>query len=343
MMEIAGHKIGPEEPPYIIAEISANHNGDLDKALRLIEAAKVAGASACKFQLYTPDSITINHDGPGFVIQEGPWAGRKLYDLYQEAHTPPDWFPVLFSCARAVGIQAFSSVFDKSAVDILEGLGAPAYKISSFDIQDHELIKYVGATGKPVILSTGMASEAEIAEADDILGPDRPHIFLHCVSGYPTPVSEADLGGLDRLRRMLCMDVGLSDHTLGTDVPVAAVAMGAVVIEKHLTLDRADGGPDAGFSLEPDEFQKLCESVRSIHRALHQETSPPIERVSRSLRKSLYVVEKVSAGSCLSERNVRAIRPGLGIPAKFYSSVIGRVVRVDLDYGSPVSWEDLQE
>ncbi len=341
-MEIAGRVIGHEEPPYVIAEISGNHNGDLDRALRLIDAAKNAGADAVKFQLYTPDTITINHDGPGFVIQEGPWAGRKLHDLYQEAHTPPDWFPVLFSCARAVGIQAFSSVFDKSAVDILEGLGAPAYKISSFDIQDHELIKYVGATGKPVILSTGMAEQVEIIQADDLLG-ERPHVFLHCVSGYPTPIAEADLMGIDRLRRMLCMPVGLSDHTLGTDVPVAAVAMGAVVIEKHLTLSRADGGPDAGFSLEPDEFQKLCESVRAVHRALHQETSPPTERVSRSLRKSLYVVETVPAGNYLSERNVRAIRPGLGLPPKFYSSVIGKRARVDLAYGSPISWADLQE
>lgn len=344
-MQIAGRKISQEESPYIIAEISGNHLGSKERAFRLIEAAKLSGADVVKFQLYTADSITIDHDGPGFILKDGPWAGRKLYDLYQEAHTPPDWFPELFDCARQLGIQAFSSVFDKAGVDLLERLGAPAYKISSFDIQDHPLIERVKATGKPIILSTGMASQADIIQADDLLGAVSPHqhIFLHCVSGYPTPVEESELGGIHRLSRMLCMPVGLSDHTLGTDVPIAAVAMGAVVIEKHLTLSRYEGGPDAGFSLEPHEFKKLVEGIRAIHSALHRETSRPIENASRILRKSLYAVQHLPAGSVLSEQSVRAIRPGLGLHPKFLPSVIGRRALRDLSYGSPISWEDLSE
>ena len=341
-MQIAGRNIAPEESPYVIAELSGNHLGDKQRAFRLIEMAKHAGADAVKFQYYTADSITINHDGPEFILHQGPWKGRKLYDLYQEAHTPPEWFPSLFDCAQKLGIAAFSSVFDPAGVDELERLGAPAYKISSFDIVDHPLIEYVSKTLKPIILSTGMASPDDIRSADDLLGDLYPHTFLHCVSGYPTPVEESNLAALKRLSIMVGMDVGLSDHTLGAEVPVAATAMGAVVIEKHLTLDRHDGGPDAAFSLEPHEFRKMCLAVRGIHSALHQETSPPSERASRILRKSLYLVQPVAAGSQLSERDVRAIRPGLGLHPKFLSLVIGRRARRDLAYGSPVSWDDLE-
>jgi pseudaminic acid synthase len=340
-MQIAGRNIAPEEPPYVIAELSGNHRGQIDYALKLIEAAKEAGADCVKFQFYTPDSITIDHDGPEFILKRGPWKGRKLYDLYREAHTPPEWFPRLFERARELGITPFSSVFDPSAVDILEGLGAPAYKISSFDLTDLPLIERVKQTGKPIILSTGMGTPDEIRDADDALGEDYSHLFLHCVSGYPTPVREAALGQMTKLATITAMDVGLSDHTLGIEVPIAAVAMGAIVIEKHLTLKRSDGGPDAAFSLEPSEFKQLCQGVRDIHAAIHSE-APPSQESSRILRKSLYVVEDLSAGSLVSEQSVRAIRPALGLPPKFFPLVLGRRVRRDLAYGSPLSWEDLE-
>ena len=268
--QIAGRTIGPEQPPYIVAELSANHGGSLAHAIGLLEAAKSAGADAVKLQTYTADTITIDHDGPEFRIKSGLWAGRTLYQLYQEAYTPWEWHDALFARGRELGLTVFSSPFDESAVALLEGLDAPAYKIASFELVDLPLIRRVAATGKPAILSTGMASMEEIREAlqafRDAGGIDV--LLLHCISGYPTPPEQSNLRRIQRLAAELGCPVGLSDHTLGTEVAVAAVALGACLIEKHFTLRRSDGGPDAGFSLEPDEMAALARGARIAYLAL---------------------------------------------------------------------------
>lgn len=344
-MKIAGREIGPKERPYTIAELSGNHNGSLERMHDLMMAAAGTGCSAIKVQCYTPDSITVNHEGRGFTLEEGPWQGRSLWSLYNEAHTPRSWFPYIWQWAEELNTPVFASVFDKASVDFLEnGFDPPAYKVSSFDIGDIPLIKYIAQTNKPIIISTGMASDAEVIEADDALGPDYPHLFLHCVSGYPTLLRDINLGHLGHLQRLLACSVGLSDHTLRHDAAVASVALGAVAIEKHLTLSRAEGGPDAEFSLEPVEFRGLVEAVESIWAACGGVPArPEPEASSRILRKSLYVVEPCAAGTVLTESHVRAIRPSLGLPAKFYDAVLGRRVLVDLSAPTPLSWDLLAE
>jgi pseudaminic acid synthase len=342
-LSIAGRSIGPEHPPYVIAELSGNHNGDIARALRLIDAAKAAGADAVKLQTYTPDTITIDHDGPGFVIKGGLWDGSKLYDLYREAHTPWEWHPALFAHAREIGIACFSSPFDHTAVDLLERLDAPAYKIASFEIIDTPLIRYAAAKRKPVIISTGMADPAEI---DDAVTAARDSgsgevALLHCVSGYPTPAAEANLRRIPVLTAAYDCLVGLSDHTLGTEVAVTAVALGAVIIEKHMTLARADGGPDAAFSLEPAELSALVKGVRTAHSALGR---PEIARVASelgnvSLRRSLYAVRDIPAGECLTAENVRSIRPGHGLLPKHLPAILGRRARCDIARGTPMSFD----
>ena len=256
---IAGRPIGPGQPPYIIAEMSGNHNGDIDRALALIDAAAAAGADAVKLQTYTADTITIDHDGPGFVIEGGLWDGRRLYELYQEAHTPWDWHPRLFDHAAEIGIACFSSPFDPTAVDFLNSLGAPAFKVASFEIVDTPLVAAMTRTGKPLIISTGLASPEDITEAVSTAreAGGEQLILLHCTSGYPTPAAQMHLRTMMDLGAAHGTLVGLSDHTMGTAVSVAAVALGACVIEKHFTLARADGGPDSAFSLEPDELARL--------------------------------------------------------------------------------------
>src|SRR6201996_6826695 len=317
---IAGRAIGPDQPPYVIAEMSGNHNGDIERAFRLIDAAADAGADAVKLQTYTADTITIDHDGPGFLIQGGLWHGRRLHELYQEAHTPWDWHPRLFEHAREIGVTAFSSPFDPTAIAFLESLDAPAYKVASFEIVDTPLIAAMARTGKPLIISTGLASPDDIAEAVAAArdAGDEELILLHCTSGYPTPASQMHLRTMMDLGAAHGTLVGLSDHTMGTAVSVAAVALGACVIEKHFCLARADGGPDAAFSLEPNELARLVSDCRAAWEALggvHYE-EVEAEAASRDHRRSLYVVADVRAGEPLTLDNIRSIRPGFGLPPK---------------------------
>lgn len=340
---IAGRKIGPSQPPYIIAEMSANHLGRLDRALTIIDAAKKAGADAVKIQTYTADTITIDHDGPEFRIKGGLWDGRTLYDLYQEAHTPWDWHPRLFEHARARGIALFSSPFDPTAIDLLESLDAPAYKIASFEIVDIPLIQRAASTGKPLIISTGMAGMTEIAEAVDAARDAGRGgiVLLHCVSGYPTPPEESNLLRLRALAERFNTLVGLSDHTMGTACAVAAVVLGAVAIEKHLTLRRTDGGPDGAFSLEPEEMRALVQDSRTAFAALGtgQEMRAPSESGNAMFRRSLYAVRDVAAGEVFTADNVRSIRPGLGLPPKHLPEVLGRKAACAVKRGTPLSWD----
>ena len=342
---IAGRRIGPEEPPYVVAEMSGNHNGELGRALALIDAAKRAGADAVKLQTYTADTITIDADGPEFRIEGGLWNGRTLYELYGEAHTPWDWHEALFARGREIGITVFSAPFDPTAVDLLERLNAPAHKIASFEIVDLPLIERVARTGKPMIISTGMATRAEIGEAVDTVratGAAAP-LLLHCVSGYPTPAADANLRSIPDLARAFDAPVGLSDHTLGIAASVAAVALGAVLIEKHVTLRRADGGPDAAFSLEPEELAQLVGGVRDGWAALGEvkRDIAPSERGNLKFRRSLYVVRDLRAGDRLTADHVRSIRPGCGLPPKHLPQVIGRLAKIDLKRGTALRWDHL--
>jgi N-acetylneuraminate synthase len=342
---IDGRAIGPSHPPYVIAEMSGNHNGDIGRALALIEAAKAAGADAVKLQTYTADTITLDHDGPGFTVQGGLWDGRRLHALYREAHTPWDWHPRLFEHARAVGITAFSSPFDPTAVAFLNELGAPAFKVASFEIVDTPLIGLMAATGKPLIISTGLASPDDITEAVAAAraASGREIVLLHCTSGYPTPPSQMHLRTLPHLGEAHGTLVGLSDHSMGTAVSVAAVALGACVIEKHFTLARADGGPDAAFSLEPDELARLVADCRDAWAALGSVRYEEVEAEasSREHRRSLYVVADVARGEALTPANVRSIRPGYGLPPKHLPDVLGRRAVRDLSRGEPLSWSML--
>lgn len=339
---IAGRAIGPDHPPYVIAEISGNHNGDIARALALIEAAKAAGADAVKLQTYTADTLTIDHDGPGFVIEGGLWHGRRLYELYQEAHTPWDWHPRLFEKAAEIGITIFSSPFDPTAVDFLEGLGAPAYKVASFEIVDTPLIARMARTGKPLIVSTGLATSEDI---DDAVSAARGAgagglILLHCTSGYPTPPSQMRLRAMADLGARHGGLVGLSDHTMGTAVSVAAVALGACVIEKHFTLARADGGPDAAFSLEPEELKRLVVDCKIAWESLGSAAHGPVEseEATKDLRRSLYVVSDIRRGEPLTPANIRSIRPGFGLPPKHTHEVIDKIATRDLARGTPLDW-----
>jgi N-acetylneuraminate synthase len=343
---IAGRPIGPAHPPYVIAELSGNHNGDIDRALRLIDAAKAAGADAVKLQTYTADTITIDHDGPGFRIEGGLWDGRSLYELYQEAHTPWDWHEKLFAHAAAAGITAFSTPFDASAVDFLQGLGAPAYKIASFEAVDLPLIAKVASAGRPLVISTGMCSLDEIGDAVAAARDAgcRELVLLHCVSAYPAPAADANLRTIADLAERFGVVAGLSDHTIGIAVSVAAVAQGACAIEKHITLARADGGPDAAFSLEPAEFTALVEGCRTAWEALGRRHYGPAssERGSVQFRRSLYAVHDIAAGEPFTETNVRSIRPGFGLPPKVYRQVIGARARSAIARGTPLVWSMIE-
>ncbi|MCG5501460.1 pseudaminic acid synthase [Ectothiorhodospira lacustris] len=342
-IRIGDRLIGPDHPPYIIGELSANHNGSLDGALAIIDAIADAGADAVKLQTYTADTMTLDCDYEDFQLREGPWAGHTLYELYQWAHTPWEWHEALFQRGRERGLHVFSSPFDRTAVDFLEPFGPPAYKIASFEIVDIPLIEYVAGKGRPMIISTGMATRVEITEAVAAARRSGCHdlCLLHCTSGYPTPAEEADLRTLPHLAEFYGAVPGLSDHTLDYAVPIAAVAMGACVIEKHVTLRRADGGPDAAFSLEPEELADLVHDTHIAWQSLGTLRDIPrnSEATQRPLRRSLYIVEDLKAGEELGPRNLRAIRPGYGLPPKYYDVLQGKRVTRDVAKGTPVSWD----
>ena len=340
---IGNRTIGWQAPCYVIAELSANHNQNFDQAVRILHAAKDAGADAVKLQTYTADTITLRSDKECFRIAGGTlWDGRILYDLYQEAFTPWEWQPKLKEIADELGMHLFSSAFDDSAVDFLEQMNVPAHKVASFELVDIGLIQKMARTGKPLIMSTGMASEEEISEAVEAArGAGATQIaLLKCTSAYPAPPEEANLLTIPELARRFGCPVGLSDHTMGIAVPVVAVALGACIIEKHLCLRRADGGPDGAFSLEPQEFKAMVEAVRTAEKALGsvQFASGPREANSRRFRRSLFVVEDIKKGELFTKQNVRSIRPADGLHPRHFNEVLGKRAARDVERGTPLTW-----
>ncbi|MEM7702476.1 MAG: pseudaminic acid synthase [Pseudomonadota bacterium] len=344
-MQINGRGIGPDARPYLIAEMSGNHNHSLDRALAIVTAAAENGADAIKLQTYTADTITLDCDAPGFVIEDEKslWTGRRLYDLYDEAHTPWEWHAPILEHARSLGLDCFSSPFDASAVDFLEELDVPAYKIASFEIVDLTLIRKVAETGKPMIISTGMASVVEIGEALRVAreaGNNRV-CLLKCTSTYPATPENTNIATIPNMRATFGCEVGLSDHTMGTGVAVGAVALGAVIVEKHFTLARADGGVDSAFSMEPDELRALREETERAWQALGRVTygGTRAEDESRALRRSLYVARDMEAGEAFTPQNLRSIRPGFGLAPQHYDTFVGKRVNRALTMGTPVSWD----
>lgn len=344
-ISIAGRPIGAMHRPYIIAEMSGNHNGSLKRALALVDAAADAGADAIKLQTYTADTMTLDLREGDFLVSDshGLWAGRNLYDLYAEAHTPWEWHAPIMGRAAERGIACFSSPFDDSAVELLESLGAPAYKIASFECIHLPLIKRVAATGKPVIISTGMATRSEVDDAVRVARESgcKELILLKCTSNYPASPVDSHLRTIPHLREAYGCEVGLSDHTLGIGVPIAAVSLGATVIEKHFTLSRDDGGVDSAFSADPTELKRLVEEATRAWESLGQPHfgPTPAELASLKYRRSIYVVEDLKAGETFTPTNLRCIRPGNGLPPKYIEQAIGQTAKRDIIRGEPLSWE----
>lgn len=346
-IRINNRKIGKNHPVYIIAEISANHNQDLNKALKIIESAHKSGADAVKLQTYTPDTLTINCDNDFFRIKETIWQGKTLYDLYKEAYTPWEWHSELKEQANKLGLDFFSTPFDSTAVDFLEELDVPAYKVASFELLDLSLLKKIASTGKPIIMSTGMATLAEIDEAVQTLkesGCDK-FALLKCTSSYPAAPEEMNLRTIPHLADAFNVPTGLSDHSLGSCVSVAAVSLGACIIEKHITLGRSDKGPDSSFSMEPQEFKILVDDIRNIEKALGnvQYMMTDKERNSRIFRRSLFIVEDVRKGENFTSKNVRVIRPGHGLHPRYYDKILHLKASKNLTKGSPVTWNCVQD
>lgn len=342
---VADRRIGPDHPPYIVAEMSGNHNQSLDRALQLVDAAAASGAHALKIQTYTADTMTIDIGEGEFYISDPKslWKGESLYKLYQQAYTPWEWHKPIFDRCRQRGITGFSTPFDESAVDFLEGLGMPCYKVASFENTDLPLVRRIAATGKPMIISTGMATAAEMDETVRAARQAgcKDLILLKCTSTYPATPENTNISTIPHMRSLFGCQVGLSDHTMGTGVSVASVAFGATLIEKHFTLRRADGGVDSTFSMEPTEMAQLVTETERAWRALGQVSYGPVagEKSSLQYRRSLYIVKELKAGDILTRENVRAIRPGLGLPTKYLDSVLGRTVKQDVKRGTAVSWD----
>lgn len=343
---INGRAVGPNNPPYVIAELSANHNGSLDRAIETIDAAKRSGVDAIKLQTYTADTITIDCDAPDFIVKGGLWDGYKLYDLYKWAQTPFEWHHAMFEYARKRDITVFSTPFDETAVDLLESLNAPAYKIASFELVDLPLIKYVARTGKPMIMSTGMANEDEIEEAVTTAREAGCNdlILLHCISSYPAPIDQANLRQIPELAQRFRTLTGLSDHTMGITASVAAVAVGACVIEKHFTLSRSDKGPDSEFSLEPSELEQLCQGARDAWLALGRTgfERKKAEMGSKIFRRSIYIVRDLPAGHLITAEDIRRVRPGFGLMPKHFDELLGRKLKVDVKRGTATEWSQFE-
>lgn len=345
MIKIADRFIGKEHKPFIIAEMSGNHNQSLDRALHLVELAAEAGADAVKLQTYTPDTITLDvHTDEFFISNEKDlWKGQSLYNLYKQAYTPWEWHKPIFDKCKELGLLAFSSPFDETAVDFLETLDVPAYKIASFENVDIPLIRKVAKTGKPIIISTGMATAAELDEAVRAVrneGNDQI-VLLKCTSTYPATPENSNLATIPHMKQLFNTEIGLSDHTMGTGVSVAAVALGATVIEKHFTTARADGGVDSVFSMEPHELKQLVEDTERAWQSIgHIQYGPTkAEEPSLNARRSLYIGEDMKSGDIFTKENLRDVRPGLGLPTKYYDMLLGKTIKADAKKGTPVSWE----
>jgi N-acetylneuraminate synthase len=344
-LRIADISVGIGHPPFVIAELSGNHNGSLERAIRLVEAAADAGAHAIKLQTYTADTLTIDVNSGDFLVsaKDSPWAGRSLHDLYEQAHTPWAWHEPIMRRATQLGMVAFSTPFDETAVDFLAKLEVPAYKIASFENVHLPLIKKVAAQGRPVIISTGLASLGEVDEAVTAARAAgcKELVLLKCTSTYPASPENSNVATIPHLRALFDCEVGLSDHTMGVGAAVAAVALGATVIEKHITLSRSDGGVDASFSLEPQEFRSLVVETRRAHDAIGKVQFGPTEAEQDSLvfRRSIYVVRDVAAGEKLSPDNIRIIRPGYGLAPKYYEKILGATLQKGARIGTPLSWD----
>ena len=346
MFKIRNRVISSLESPYIIAELSANHNGSIDLAKKSILAAKNSGADAIKIQTYEAHTMTIDSNKPDFIINGGLWDGYKLYDLYDEAKTPFEWHKELFSYSSQIGIEIFSSPFDESAVDLLESLDTPAYKIASFELTDIPLIKYVAKTGKPILMSTGMATKDEIAEALEAARScgARDILLFHCISSYPTPIEQANLNMIPILKKEFGVEVGLSDHTLDNIAATLSISKGAVAIEKHFILDKSLTGPDSSFSMDPDQLERLKKDTKTAWLSLGRESfeRAKVEDSSMVFRRSIYFINDLKSGDVISKNDIKRIRPGFGLKPKFFEEIVGKKVLKDVERGDPVNWEVIE-